>query len=367
MSGLPKATGQMLERMVADCRGLAAKAADRLGGRVHLMEVCGTHSHAIARAGIRSLLGEAVRLVSGPGCPVCVTDAGQIDLCLELASRPDTILATFGDMVRVPGSQGTLAETRARGGSVKVVYSPMEAVKAAQEAPDRQVVMAGVGFETTAPTVACMVREADRLGLRNLSLLSAHKVVPPALRALVAAEEVALHGFICPGHVSVVIGSNAYRSIADEYGVPCVVAGFEPADILLAIRMLLQQVVDGDAKVENAYRRAVTPEGNRHAVEAMDSVFAVGEASWRGIGIIPGSGLLLREEWSAYDAMRRFALSAPEVYDHPACHCGEILRGARLPVECPAFGSACTPARPLGPCMVSSEGACAAEHRYQAA
>jgi hydrogenase expression/formation protein HypD len=203
--------------------------------------------------------------------------------------------------------------------------------------------------------------------LRNVSLLSAHKLVPPALRALLAAEDVSLHGFLCPGHVSVVIGSNAYRSLAEEFRVPCVVAGFEPADILLAIRMLLQQVADGEAHVENAYRRAVAPEGNRHAVEAMYSVFEVDEASWRGIGVIPGSGLKLREAWSAFDAMQRFALVAPEVRDHPACHCGEVLRGARLPAECPAFGKACTPVRPLGPCMVSSEGACAAEHRYQAA
>jgi len=364
---LPGASPEMLEQLVADCRRLADRAAERVGGRVHLMEVCGTHSHAIARAGIRDLLGDAVRLVSGPGCPVCVTDAGQIDLCLDLAERPHTILATFGDMVRVPGSRGSLAEVRARGGRVKVVYSPLEALAAAQQAPDSEVVMVGVGFETTAPTIACLVREADRLGLRNLSLLSAHKTVPPALRALLAAEEVGLHGFLCPGHVSVVIGSNAYRSIANDYRTPCVVAGFEPADILLAIRMLLQQVAEGEAKVENAYRRAVAPEGNRHAVEAMYSVFAVGEASWRGIGVIPKSGLRLRDEWSAFDAMARFALTAPEVQDHPACHCGEVLRGARLPAECPAFGRACTPARPLGPCMVSSEGACAAEHRYRAA
>jgi len=224
-----------------------------------------------------------------------------------------------------------------------------------------------VGFETTAPATACMVREAGRLGLGNVSLLSAHKLVPPALSALLAADDVGLHGFICPGHVSVVIGSNAYQPIVDAHHVACVVAGFEPAEILLAVRMLLQQVADGDAKVENAYRRAVTPEGNRHAVEAMYSVFEVGEASWRGIGTIPGSGLVLRDEWSAYDALRRFDLVAPEGKDHPACHCGEVLRGVRLPVECPAFGKACTPARPLGPCMVSSEGACAAEYRYRAA
>jgi hydrogenase expression/formation protein HypD len=367
MSTLPRASRATMDRLVADCRDLAAKAARRLGGRVHLMEVCGTHSHAIARAGIRDLLGEDVRLVSGPGCPVCVTDAGQIDVCLQIASRPDTILATFGDMVRVPGSEGSLAEVRARGGRVKVVYSPMEVLPVAQQEPACEVVMVGVGFETTAPTIACMVRETARLGLGNVSLLSAHKLVPPALSALLAAGDVSLHGFICPGHVSVVIGSDAYRGIVDEHHVPCVVSGFEPVDILLAIRMLLQQIADGEAKVENAYRRAVTPEGNRHAVEAMYSVFEVDEASWRGIGVIPGSGLTLQEAWSGFDVMRRFGLVAPEVKDHPACQCGEVLRGARLPAECGAFGKACTPARPLGPCMVSSEGACAAEYRYRAA
>jgi hydrogenase expression/formation protein HypD len=330
MSTLPRASRATMDRLVADCRDLAAKAARRLGGRVHLMEVCGTHSHAIARAGIRDLLGEDVRLVSGPGCPVCVTDAGQIDVCLQIASRPDTILATFGDMVRVPGSEGSLAEVRARGGRVKVVYSPMEVLPVAQQEPACEVVMVGVGFE-------------------------------------LAAGDVSLHGFICPGHVSVVIGSDAYRGLVDEHHVPCVVSGFEPVDILLAIRMLLQQIADGEAKVENAYRRAVTPEGNRHAVEAMYSVFEVDEASWRGIGVIPGSGLTLQEAWSGFDVMRRFGLVAPEVKDHPACQCGEVLRGARLPAECGAFGKACTPARPLGPCMVSSEGACAAEYRYRAA
>lgn len=356
-----------ISRLIEECQELAARAADRLGERVKLMEVCGTHSHAIARAGIRSLLNENVRLVSGPGCPVCVTDTGHVDLCVQIAARPDTIVTTFGDMVRVPGSRGSLADVRAQGAQVKVVYSPMEVLAVANQHPDQNVVMIGVGFETTAPTIACMIREAKRLGVGNLSLLSAHKLVPPALRALLDAGDVRLHGFICPGHVSVVIGSNAYRTIAEERGVPCVVSGFEPADILRAVRMLLRQVANGEAKVENAYQRAVTPHGNRVAVEAMYSVFEVDEASWRGIGIIPHSGLRLRDEWSAFDVMERFALTVPEGKEHPACHCGDVLRGARLPAECSSFAKACTPARPLGPCMVSSEGACAAEYRYRKA
>jgi len=308
-----------------------------------------------------------VRLVSGPGCPVCVTDTPQIDLCIQIAAQPNIILATFGDMVRVPGSRGSLEDVRAQGGRVRVIYSPMEALQVAVQHPDHEVVMVGVGFETTAPMIACMVREAKRLGVGNLSLLSAHKLIPPALGALLASGDVRLHGFLCPGHVSVVIGSNAYQGIVDDWGVPCVVAGFEPMDILLAVRMLLQQVAKGEARVANAYPRAVTPQGNRHAVEAMYSVFEVHDASWRGIGVMPASGLVLRNEWETFDAMRRFTLVAPEAKEHPACECGQILRGVRLPAECRSFGRACTPTRPLGPCMVSSEGACAAEYRYRVA
>ncbi|MGQ9731510.1 MAG: hydrogenase formation protein HypD [Candidatus Zipacnadales bacterium] len=367
MRALPQASPDVIQRLAADCRELAGMAAKRVGGCVQLMEVCGTHSHVIARAGLQRLLGKQVRLVSGPGCPVCVTAPGQIDLCLTLAERPNTVLATFGDMVRVPGSQGSLAEVRARGGRIKVVYSPMEVLEIARSAPHTEFVMAAVGFETTAPTVACMVREARRLGLCNVTILCAHKLVPPALCALLEARDVSLHGFICPGHVSVVIGSKAYQQILDKYHVPCVVAGFEPADVLWAVRMLLQQIADGEARVENAYSRAVSPDGNRRAVEVMYSVFDVDEALWRGLGAIPRSGLKLKDEWSEFDAVKRFGLVTPAVQEHPTCHCGEILRGALLPRECVAFGKACTPARPLGPCMVSSEGACAAEYRYRVA
>lgn len=367
MTALPGRRGAKLEGVIAECRELASAAADRIGRPVRLMEVCGTHTHAIARHGIRELLGEHVRLVSGPGCPVCVTSAGHIDLCLELAERDDAILATFGDMVRVPGSRSTLADARARGGRVKVIYSPMEVISVAQTNPETTVILAAVGFETTAPAIACMLHEAARAGADNVSILCAHKLIPPAMRALLASGDVGLHGFICPGHVSVVIGSNAYRGIAGEYHIPCVVAGFEPADILLAVRSLLRQVADGEAKVSNAYGRAVQDEGNRRAVEAIYSVFDVCEATWRGLGAIPDSGLKLRDEWGAYDVIERFGLVVSDPEEHPACHCGEVLRGVMLPSECAAFGRACTPARPLGPCMVSSEGACAAEYRYRAA
>jgi len=360
-------TAGALDQLASECVALAARAAERGGGQVHLMEVCGTHTHAIARCGLRERLGDDVRLVSGPGCPVCVTTAGQIDLCLQLAEREDVVLATFGDMVRVPGTRSSLAEARARGGRVKVVYSPMECLDLARDNPEAYVVMAAVGFETTAPTIACLVLEAGRLGLDNLLVFCAHKLVPPAMRALLAAGDVRLHGFICPGHVSVVIGSDAYRDVVDEYGVPCVVSGFQPADILLGVRALLRQAADGVARVENEYRRAVRPEGNRQAVAAIYSVFEVCDASWRGIGAIPESGLRLRDEWSRFDVMRRLSLLEPEAKEHPACHCGEVLQGKLLPAECPAFARACTPTRPLGPCMVSSEGACAAQYRYRTA
>ncbi len=356
-----------LDRLASECVELAGRAAERIGGQVHLMEVCGTHTHAIARCGLRERLGENVRLVSGPGCPVCVTTAGQIDLCLQLAEREDVILATFGDMVRVPGTRSSLAEARARGGKVKVVYSPMECLDLAGSNPGSYVVMAAVGFETTAPTIACLVREAGRLGMDNLLVFCAHKLVPPAMRALLAAGDVRLHGFICPGHVSVVIGSDAYRDIVEQYHVPCVVSGFQPAEILLAVRALLRQAADGEARVGNEYRGAVRPKGNRQAVEAIYSVFEVDDASWRGMGAIPGSGLRLREEWSRFEVMKRLSLVEPQAQEHPACHCGEVLQGKLLPAECPAFAKACTPTRPLGPCMVSSEGACAAQYRYRTA
>jgi hydrogenase expression/formation protein HypD len=356
-----------LEQLAVECAELAAHAADRIGGTVQLMEVCGTHTHAIARAGIRERLGSSVRLVSGPGCPVCVTTAGQIDLCLQLAERDDVAIATFGDMIRVPGTHSSLAEARARGAHVKVVYSPMECLDLARGNRRAQVVMAAVGFETTAPTIACMVREAASAGLDNLMVLCAHKLVPPAMRALLSAPDVRLHGFICPGHVSVVIGSDAYRGIVEEYGVPCVVAGFEPPDILLAVRALLRQVAEGAARVENEYGRAVRPGGNPHALEAIASVFDVCDASWRGIGTIPQSGLCLRDELARFDVMGRLGLTEPEAKEHPACHCGEVLQGKLLPAECPAFAKACNPTRPLGPCMVSSEGACAAQYRYRTA
>jgi hydrogenase expression/formation protein HypD len=331
-----------------------------------LMEVCGTHTHAIARHGIRGLMPPDLRLLSGPGCPVCVTPPGEIDAALELARRPEVTVCTFGDMVRVPGSEASLADLRAHGADVRVVYSPLEAVEIAGREPDRSVVFIAVGFETTAPTVAVAVREAQMRGLRNFSLLCAHKLVPPALEALMHSDDVRVDGFLCPGHVSVIIGAAAYQPLAKRYHVPCVIAGFEPLDILQGILALAEQVRTGRAEVEIGYARAVTREGNTAARAAIQTVFEVTDARWRGLGVIPASGLALRSEYAAFDALQRHEVHVPEGREHPGCHCGEVLRGAMRPAECAAFASACEPARPLGPCMVSSEGACAAEYRYRA-
>jgi len=333
---------------------------------VRVMEVCGTHTHAIARSGLRRAAPEGLTLLSGPGCPVCVTSAGEIDATIQLARREGITLCTFGDMVRVPGSEGSLAQARTEGARVEVCYSPMEAVVRAEREPDREVVFVGVGFETTAPTVACALLDARRRGVPNLSVLCFHKVIPRAMLALLSSGEVRIDAFLCPGHVSVVIGSNAYLPIVEAFHVPCVIAGFEPTDVLQALAMLLRQVRDGRAEVETQYTRAVRPEGNRRAMETLTEVFEPADAQWRGIGTIPTSGLRIRDEFADMDALKRHAVTIPEAREHPACCCGDVLRGALRPSECGAFGRPCTPASPLGPCMVSSEGACAAELKYGA-
>ena len=359
----------MLEppRLRAEVDRLAAEVADwagRAGRPVQFMEVCGTHAHAAGRWGLRQLLPETVSLLSGPGCPVCVTPPGEIDWALELAERPDTTVASFGDMLRVPGSAGSLADRRAAGAQVQVVYSPLEAVDLARAQPQRQVVFIGVGFETTAPAVALAVRTAAHEHLDNFSLLCCHKLIPPAMRGLLESGEVRVDGFLCPGHVSAVLGLAPYQKLAEQYHAPCVVAGFEITDLLRGLRSLVRQVAEGRAEVENEYPRAVRPEGNPRARALVDEVFRVVDARWRGLGWLPLSGLALREAYAGLDAVRRFGLKPSEAGEHPLCHCGEVLRGVLRPHACEAFGTACTPEQPLGPCMVSSEGACAAEYRY---
>lgn len=337
---------------------------------VSLMEVCGTHTVAISRFGLRSLMPERLRLLSGPGCPVCVTPIAEIDRAIAVAREPGVILATFGDMMRVPGSESSLEREKAEGADVRIVYCPLDALDAAASEPSREVVFAGVGFETTSPTVAATIRAAAERGIGNFSVLPFFKLVPPALEALVGVSGRALDGFICPGHVSAIIGSDAYKPVARDHDVPCVVTGFEPLDVLAGVAMLLEQVErvragSAHATVENEYGRAVTREGNRAAQALLAEVFEVCDAEWREIGWIPSSGYDLREEFRCHDARTRFDVRLPEPARPSGCACGEIMLGLRTPVDCPLFGSRCTPRDPVGPCMVSTEGACAAFYKYE--
>ncbi len=332
---------------------------------VRIMEVCGTHTMAIFRHGIRSLLPDTVRLISGPGCPVCVTGAGDIDAFTELAGRPDVILATFGDLLRVPGSTGaTLARARAGGGRVEIVYSPAEALNLAEANPDATVVFPAIGFETTIPVIAAVVLEARHKQITNFVLLVSHKVVPPALEQLLSDPDLALDGLLCPGHVSAIIGSDAYAPFAEKFNTPCVIAGFEPLDILSGIYAIVRQVGAGRAEVENTYGRVVGRKGNTRAQQLTRQVFAPCDAPWRGLGMIPGSGLVLRDEFRDFDARYRFGLKDKAGTEPRGCRCGEILAGKVTPPECPLFNNRCTPTSPVGPCMVSSEGTCAAYSRY---
>jgi hydrogenase expression/formation protein HypD len=341
------------------------RIAGRLRGEVALMEVCGTHTMAIGRHGLRAGLPGALRLLSGPGCPVCVTPCEVIDRALAMLGEPGVTLASFGDMMRVPGSTSSLALEMARGADVRVVYSPLEALELARSQPRQNVVFLGIGFETTAPTVAATLLRAAGQAVHNFAVLAAFKLVPPAMEALLRQEDVRIDGFICPGHVSTIIGEAPYRTLAETYGVPCVITGFEALDILEGIDMLLAQIGDGRAEVEVQYRRAVPASGNRNALELMARIFRVTDASWRGIGTIPASGLELAEHLDGFDAVLRIPVEVEAASEPPAgCACGEVMRGRLVPPECPLFGRRCTPGTPVGPCMVSSEGACAAYLRY---
>ncbi len=332
---------------------------------VSFMEVCGTHTVAISRNGLRYAVSPNIRLLSGPGCPVCVTANSDIDRMIAITAKPGVIMATFGDMMKVPGSYSSLSEEKARGSDIRVVYSTLNALDIAAANPDKEVVFFGVGFETTTPTVAMSIIEAKNRNLKNYSVLSVHKLVPPAMKALLDLGEIKLDGFICPGHVSMVIGTKPYEFIARDYKIPCVITGFEPLDVLESVLMLTEMAEAGEARVENAYKRIVSEEGNPRAVETMNKVFQPGDGEWRGIGVIPGSGLDVRQEFADFDARRRFAdVEVPTVKEHKGCQCGLVLRGVIYPYECKLFGKACVPENPVGPCMVSSEGSCAAYYRY---
>jgi len=330
-----------------------------------LMEVCGGQTHSIIRHGIDQLLPEGIEMIHGPGCPVCVTPQELIDQAIAIASLPETILVSFGDMLRVPGSSKDLFQVKAEGGDVRVVYSPLECLKIAQENPDRQVVFFGVGFETTAPANAMAVFQAHRLGLPNFSLLVSHVRVPPALESLLSAPEVNVQAFLLAGHVCAVMGYWEYEPLVARFRVPMVVTGFEPLDLVHGNRMTIRQLEEGRAEVENAYSRVVVArEGNRPAQQIIETVFEECDRNWRGIGLIPTSGWRLRPEYAAYDAARRFEVDDITTEESPLCHAGEVLKGVLKPNECPAFGTLCTPRKPLGAPMVSSEGACAAYYNF---
>ena len=341
--------------------------SQRVGHDVKFMEVCGTHTMAAFRSGLRQLLPARVRLVSGPGCPVCVTDPSYLDAAIELGGRPNVIIATFGDLVRVPGTDTSLEQERAAGANVRIVYSPSDALTLARECPSKKVVFLGIGFETTAPTIAWAIWRAARDGVQNFSVLGAHKTMPHAMDALLCDKELRIDGFLCPGHVSVITGAHIYRFICERYRIPCVVSGFEAWDILKSIEMLLRQLAEGRAEVENEYSRSVNEYGNAAAQRLMDEVFEPCDTVWRGLGIIPGSGLAIREKYAPFDAAKVLGVQFPEAHVNPLCRCGSVLRGAASPLDCRLFGRPCSPAHPVGPCMVSAEGVCAAYYKYERA
>lgn len=331
---------------------------------VKFMEVCGTHTMSIARFGIRRLLPENVELISGPGCPVCVTPNSYLDHAIALGRLPNVILTTFGDMMRVPGSSSSLEKEKAEGRDIRVVYSTLDALQIAERNPDRQVIFLGVGFETTVPTIAAAILMARQKSYKNFSILTAHKTMPGPMEILASGDEVELNGFICPAHVTAIIGANAYKFLPEKYGKACVVTGFEPVDILQGIFLLLKQVKEKNPRVENQYSRVATWEGNLEALAIIDRVFQPADAEWRGIGHIPGSGLTIRPEYRTYNAGERFSVQVEPTRENPGCICGEVMKGVRRPFECKLFGKVCTPENPVGSCMVSSEGTCAASYKY---
>lgn len=340
------------------------KLSKKLQRQVNFMEVCGTHTVSIFRHGIRSLIPSNIKLLSGPGCPVCVTPVEDIDRMLWIAKQPDVILTTFGDMMRVPGSDGSLYKAKAEGADVRMVYSPLDALVIAEKNKNKKVVFFAVGFETTSPSIAATLFEADRKNIENFLIYSVHKVVPPALELLVNTEELNLDGFILPGHVSTIIGSKVYEFIPEKYKKACVITGFDADDILYAIVMLLKQIIEDTPKVEIQYRDAVTEQGNPKAVEFIYKYFELSDSNWRGIGVIPKSGLKLKKEYSYRDAEKLFQIPTLQSKEPRGCQCGLVLRGVKTPPECPLFAKLCTPENPVGACMVSSEGSCAAYYKY---
>ena len=344
--------------------GLISQINRKSRSRARFMEFCGGHTVAIFKYGIRQVLPKTLEMVSGPGCPICVTANADLDKAIALSCIPEVIVTTFGDMMKVPGSRSSLQRVKAEGADVRIVYSTTDALEIAEGNTRKSVVFLGIGFETTAPTIAASILQAGERGIRNYYVLSQHKLCPPVIRAILDSGEVKLHGLVCPGHVSVIIGSHPWEFIAKEYGIPCVISGFEPLDILQSVDMLVAQVENGASRVEIAYRRGVQPGGNPQALRLMDQVFEPCPAEWRGIGEVPDSGLKLKKDYQQFDAELAFDIEPGPAFEPEGCICGEILRGVKSPVDCRLFGKACTPEYPVGPCMVSSEGSCSAHYLY---
>lgn len=330
-----------------------------------IMEVCGGHTHSIFKYGLEEILPQQIELIHGPGCPVCIMPRGRLDETINLCLNPDIILTTFGDTMRVPGSEYSLLQAQAKGADIRLIYSPLDSLKIAKKNPTKEVVFLGIGFETTTPSTALTILQAARENLANFSVFANHVLVIPALKALLDNPDLQLDGFIAPGHVSIIIGESPYEVITQDYHKPLVISGFEPLDILQSIWMLLKQFVEARCQVENQYGRLVKPQGNPTALKAINEVFEVREFfEWRGLGMIPQSGLKIRPTYAQFDAEIKFNIPSISASDHPACQCGQILKGVLKPWECGVFGTACTPENPLGSCMVSSEGACAAYYKY---
>ncbi|MHB8883799.1 MAG: hydrogenase formation protein HypD [Methylovirgula sp.] len=357
----PTSVGALLEAIDA----LTGKVVAERGRPLHIMEVCGGHTHAIFKYGIAKMLPAELELIHGPGCPVCVLPIGQVDDCVAIAETPGVIFATFGDAMRVPGSKKSLLQAKAEGADIRMVYSPLDALELARANPERDVVFFGLGFETTMPATAFTILQAEAEGIRNFSLFCNHITIVPTMQALLESPDLNLDGFLGPGHVSMIIGTRAYELISEKYRLPLVVAGFEPLDILQSLWLVVKQLAEGRAEIENQYRRIVSQDGNIAAQDAIARVFELREFfEWRGLGSIDHSGVRMREAYAQFDAERKFALPSQRIADPQSCQCGDVLKGLIKPRQCKVFGTACTPETPLGALMVSSEGACAAYYQY---
>ena len=336
----------------------------KLKNEIRIMEVCGTHTAEFFKTGVKDLFPEKLILIDGPGCPVCVTPNHYLDRGIEIARKYNVIVTTFGDMIKVPSSYSSLAKEKAGGADVRIVYSPMDAIETAEENPEREVVFLSVGFETTAPAEALAILAAKKKNIKNFSILSGNKLTPPAVEALLAADEVRIDGFIVPGHVSAVIGRSPWDFIPRQVGRPGVISGFEAHDLITGVLMLVDMIEQNDTSMKNNYPLIVREGGNKKAVEILYSVFEQADSEWRGIGLIPGSGLRIKDEYSIYDAGKKFPVTPPPVREHAGCRCGDLLRGLITPPQCPLFGKVCSPENAVGPCMVSGEGPCAAYYKY---